>query len=162
LKELSLDLKPFEQKQLNQMLAVNGITNLSDGRVEVKVTGGDGKITAYASVVDNGTGDPLLVSGVPINAVLSNKFVLPGVAALNNGLANWRTDMRIFNPGASTQDATLTMIPLTGSGAPITATTSIKAGEVKTLDDVVQSLFGQTNLGGAVHVTTSNQSSLVV
>jgi uncharacterized repeat protein (TIGR01451 family) len=162
LKDIPIELKAFEQQQLNQMLATYGITNLSDGRVEAKVVGGDGKITAYASVVDNGTQDPLLVNGVALNQVLSSKFVLPGVAALNNGFANWRTDMRIFNAGATAQDATLTMYPFTGTGSPIVRSTSINPGEVKVLDDVVQSLFGQSNLGGAVHVTTTTDSQLVV
>jgi uncharacterized repeat protein (TIGR01451 family) len=162
LKDIPIELKAFEQQQLNQMLATYGITNLSDGRVEAKVVGGDGKITAYASVVDNGTQDPLLVNGVALNQVLSSKFVLPGVAALNNGFANWRTDMRIFNAGATAQNATLTMYPFIGTGSPIVRSASINAGEVKVLDDVVQSLFGQSNLGGAVHVTTTSDSQLVV
>jgi uncharacterized repeat protein (TIGR01451 family) len=162
LKDIPIELKAFEQQQLNQMLATYGITNLSDGRVEAKVVGGDGRITAYASVVDNGTQDPLLVNGVALNQVLSSKFVLPGVAALNNGFANWRTDMRIFNAGATVQDATLTMYPFTGTGSPIVRSASINAGEVKVLDDVVQSLFGQSNLGGAVHVTTTSDSQLIV
>jgi hypothetical protein len=163
LKDIGLDLKAFEQKQLNSMLAVNGITNLSDGRVEVKVNSGDGKVTAYASVIDNFTQDPLLVSGVALNQILSNKFVLPGVASINNGLANWRTDMRIFNSGTTAQNATLTLYPLTGSGnGPIVKTTSINPGEVKTIDDAMQTLFGQANLGGAVHVTTTTDSSLIV
>jgi uncharacterized repeat protein (TIGR01451 family) len=162
LQDIPIELKAFEQRQLNQMLATYGITNLSDGRVEAKVVAGDGRITAYASVVDNGTQDPLLVSGVALNQVLSSKFVLPGVAALNNGFANWRTDMRIFNAGATAQDATLTMYPFIGTGSPIVRSASINPGEVKVLDDVVQSLFGQSNLGGAVHVTTTNDSQLIV
>jgi uncharacterized repeat protein (TIGR01451 family) len=162
LKDIPIDIAAFQQIQLNQMLATNGITNLTDGRVEVKVANGDGKVTAYASVVDNGTNDPLLVSGYALGAALSNRFLLPGVAALNNGIANWRTDMRIFNPSAGAQNATLTFYPLGNPGAAIVKTASIASGQITVLDDVVQSLFGQSNAGGSVLVSTPQDSSLVV
>jgi hypothetical protein len=130
--------------------------------VEVKVTGGDGKVSAYASVVDNTTNDPLLVSGVAINtASTASKYVLPGVADLTNALANWRTDMRIFNATLASQNASLTLYPL-GGGAPLKASVALQPGEVRTLDDVVKSLFKASNVGGAVHVETSSQANLVV
>lgn len=156
----SIDLKANEQKQLNAFLATNGIT-LADGRVEVKVTAGTGKVTAYASVVDNETGDPLLVSGVPVGAA-SNHFVLPGVAALNNGVANWRSDVRIYNSGASPQAATLTLYPLNSTSAPVANSIVLDAGEVRSLDDIVKSYFSQDNSGGSLHVTTAGDSPLVV
>jgi len=162
LKDIPVTINAFQQIQLNSMLASNGITNLGDGRVEVKVASGDGKVTTYASVVDNFTNDPLLVSGVTLGQISSSKFVLPGVAALNNGNANWRTDMRVFNPSTSAQNATLTFYPLGNAGPSIAKSMSIGAGQVTALDDVVQTLFGQANAGGAVHVTTPTDSNLVV
>ncbi len=51
---------------------------------------------------------------------------------------------------------------LASTASPNTATTTINAGEVKTLDSVVQSLFGQSNVGGALHVTTTSDASLIV
>lgn len=160
LTDYALNLNPYQQVQLNSFLSSQNIT-LNDGRIEAKVTGGDGKITAYASVVDNATNDPLLVSGVAVGQTLASRFVLAGVAALNNGIANWQTDMRIYNGGAAPQAATLSLYPLNG-GAPLTATTNINPSEVKTLDSVVQTLFGQSNLGGALHVTTTSDANLIV
>src|SRR5206468_11940923 len=49
--DFPLDLKAGEQRQFNSFLAQNKIS-LGDGRLEVKVTSGDGKITAYASVIE--------------------------------------------------------------------------------------------------------------
>jgi len=161
LKDLSLDLKGGEQRQMNGFLAANNIA-LTDGRIEVKVTNGNGKVTAYASVIDNKTGDPLLVSGVPLSATSNNKYVLPGVADLNNGLASWRTDMRIFNNSTTPQAATLLFYPQNNGGQPSTKDVNINPGEVRTLDNVLQTLFGQTNVGGAMHITTPGNSSLVV
>jgi hypothetical protein len=158
--DIPLLLNAFQQVQLNSFLAAQGIT-LNDGRIEVKVTSGTGKITAYASVVDNRTSDPLLISGVPLNQVLASRYVLPGVADLNNAQASWRSDVRIFNSGAAPQLATLTLYPL-GGGTPLTASATLNPGEVKLLDSAVQSLFAVTNVGGALHITTPTDSSLVV
>jgi len=158
--DIPLTLNGGEQKQLNSILATNNIA-LTDGRIEVKVTGGDGKVTAYASVVDNATNDPLLVSGVPVNAAGASKYVLPGVADLTNALAAWRTDMRIFNPTLASQNATLILYPI-GRATPLTANVTLQPGEVRALDDVVKSQFKSSNIGGAVHVTTSAQSNLIV
>lgn len=159
--ELPFTLKGGQQLQLNGLLANNNI-KLDDGRIEVKVTGGEGKVTAYASVVDNKTNDPLLVSGVPLNAVKADRYILPGVADINTGLASWRTDMRIFNGGTSSQPASLIFFAQNNSAAPQTKEVTIAAGEVRTLDNIVQSLFGRTDIGGAVHVVTPASSSLIV
>lgn len=48
-------------------LRLRAITDLEDGRVEVQVMSGNGKVTAYISEVDNATNDPFLVSSVERN-----------------------------------------------------------------------------------------------
>ncbi|HYR28667.1 MAG TPA: hypothetical protein VEU30_09380, partial [Thermoanaerobaculia bacterium] len=158
---LPIDLGAGEQKQLNSLLAQHGIA-LDDGRIEVQLTSGEGKVTAFASVIDNRSGVPLLVSGVPLGATQSTRYVLPGVADLNTASARWRTDMRVFNPDSEARSATLTFHPQNNGGAPVTREITLGPGAIRTLDDVVQSLFGQADIGGAVHVTTSETSSLVV
>jgi uncharacterized repeat protein (TIGR01451 family) len=162
--DIPIDLKAGEQQQLNSFLAAKNIT-LSDGRVEVKVTGGDGKVTAYASVVDNKTTDPLLVNGVPLVQTPARTFVLPGVADISNGIANWRTDMRVFNAGTDPQYVTLTLYPLAGgatSDTTIARSFTINPGEVSVLDNVLAARFGVTNIGGAMHVDTLADANLVV
>ncbi|MEA2238687.1 MAG: hypothetical protein QOC81_3411 [Thermoanaerobaculia bacterium] len=161
--DLPIDLKAGEQQQLNSFLALKNIT-LTDGRIEVKVTGGDGKVIAYASVVDNKTTDPLLVTGVPLAQTPARTFVLPGVADLSNGLANWRTDLRVFNSGTDPQYVTMTLYPQTGSASsePLSRSVSINPGEVTILDNILSSRFGVTNIGGALHVDTLADANLVV
>lgn len=159
--EKSLDIKANQQMQLNGFLANNGI-ELNDGRIEVKVTSGDGKVMSYASVVDNATQDPLLVNGVQAATTLANHYVLPGVAALNNGFANWRSDIRVFNSGGSQQVATLTYYPINSGGDPISNSILVNPGEVKSMDDVLKSFFGLGDGAGALHVTTGSDSALVV
>lgn len=160
--DLPLALKGGEQKQLNSVLATNGITSLTNGRVEARVASGDGKATAYASVVDNRSNDPLLVTGEPLGGVGSTRFVLAGIADLATPLANWRSDVRLFNAGAAPQNATLTFYPLGNAAASVSKTVTVNPGEVLALDNVLQSTFGVTNTGGALHATTSVTAPLVV
>jgi hypothetical protein len=159
LTEFPVDLKGGQHLQLNSFLAERNI-QVDDGRVEVKVTSPGGKVTAYASVLDNRTNDPLLVTPVPMSAAGASKYVVAGVADLNNGIANWRTDMRVYNNSTSAVDATLSFVSQNGGEAK-TVPLSLKPGEVKQLDSVLSSLFGITNEGGALHLATASASSLI-
>jgi hypothetical protein len=160
LQTIAVSLQPGEHKQINGMLASNGITSLADGRVEVEVIGGNGKVTAYVSEVDNITNDPLLVTAVPKGGVTANKYVVPGVAYLNNPQAFWVTDLRVFNAGAQTQ-ATLTFYPQNNPAAAIAKEITLLPGEIEVLDNVLGTLFEQAgNAGGSVAVTTPANSQL--
>ncbi|HEY3055042.1 MAG TPA: hypothetical protein VGK31_03810, partial [Thermoanaerobaculia bacterium] len=159
--DLPVNLAGGEQKLLNGLLAQQGVS-VTDGRMEVSVTGGDGKITAYASVVDNANADPLFVPGKPLGKDTARSYVVPGVADLNNGAANWRTDMRIFNSGSVAQAVNLTFYQADNAAAPRVTTVTVNPNEVKVLDSVVASVFSATNVGGAVHADTAVDSQLVV
>jgi hypothetical protein len=160
LKEFPVQLAGGQHTQLNSFLATQGVGSLSDGRVEISVVGGNGKVTAYASVLDNATSDPLLVTPVTLTEAGNTKWVIPGVADLNNGAVNWQTDMRLFNAGTNPVDAVLTFYSQNG-GTPQVANINIPAGQVRQFDKTLASVFGKTNDGGAVHVATSTASRLV-
>lgn len=156
-------LLPSEHLALNGLLAANNIT-LDDGRVEIEVVSATGKVSAYASVLDNRTNDPLLVSPVLKGSVSSNRYVIPGVA-YTNSIANWRTDARLYNSAPASVTATLTYYPQVGSSdlTAITRTTTIAAGETKDLDNILNTTFGVNapNAGGAVLITTTAASSII-
>jgi hypothetical protein len=160
LAEIPLSLLAGEHRQINQLLALNNIS-LEDGRVEVEVTSDTGRVTAYASVLDAKTNDPLLVSPVVRSSVSGTRYVLPGVADLNTGAASWRTDMRLFNAGEAAVTATLTYYPQANSGPSTTKTVQLNAGEVRAIDNVLGTMFGITNSGGSMVVTTEGTSSIV-
>ena len=126
----------------------------------MKLTSAGGKVTAYASVLDNATNDPLLVTPVNVSTTGAAKYVLPGIADLNNGIANWRSDVRIYNPSSSAVNAIATFYPL-GGGDPLAKSITIGPNEVKQLDAALPTLFGLTNTGGALHITTANNAPLV-
>jgi hypothetical protein len=157
LKQIPISLQPGEHKQLNNFLAANDIS-VTDGRIETEVVSATGKVTTYASVVDNITNDPLCVSPVLKGSGANQKFAIPGVADLNTGFASWRSDLRIFNAGSSSTTATLSYYP--NSANPVTKT--INAGEVLVVDNALQNLYGLTNSGGQIIVTTPSTSNLVV
>jgi uncharacterized repeat protein (TIGR01451 family) len=160
LTEFPLSLKGGEHTQLNAFLATRGIDSLSDGRVEIQVLSPGGKVTAYASVLDSTTNDPLLVAPTTLSDEGNTKWVMPGVADLDNGTANWQTDMRVFNAGTTDVDATLTFYSQNG-GAPKTAHVRIPAGQVQQLDRTLANTFGVSNDGGAVHIATPSSARLV-
>jgi hypothetical protein len=158
--DIPVTLAAGEQRQLNGFLGDNGVT-LTNGHIEVQSISGDGKVTAYASVIDNRTTDPLLVSGVPLGGPGATRYVIPGVASLDTG-ATWRSDVRVFNSSTSPQTATLTLYPTGNPSASVAQTVTIQPGEVKALDDIVHSTFNLTNAGGALHVTTATVAPLIV
>jgi len=158
---IPVSLQAGEHKQINGMLSANGITNLADGRVEVEVVGGNGKVTAYVSEIDNQTNDPLLVDAAVKGGITSNRYAVPGVAYINSGFAFWVTDLRIFNPGVATP-ATLTFYPQGSPGAAVTREITLDAGEVEVLDNVIGGLFAQPNgAGGSILISTPSSTQLI-
>jgi hypothetical protein len=160
---IPVSLKASEHMQLNSLLATHGITDLDDGRVEVEVVGGDGKVTAYVSSVDNKTNDPLLMSGEIKGSTVADRYVVQGVAFLQNPLAFWVSDVRIFNAGTTSTPATLIYYPQGNPASPITREITLDAGEIEVIDNIVGDLLGQpTGAGGSLAVTTPQPMPLVV
>ena len=153
----SYSLKAFEHQQIGLGGFFPG-TNIGDGRLEIRVTSDIGKLTAYASVLDNITNDPLLVFPVDPSQIATTRFVVPGVAELNNGAANFHTDMRIYNGSSNATNVTVTF-PANPALLPVTR--QLSAGEVWAIDNVLPTLWHTTG-GGAVVVTTDNNTPLVL
>ncbi|HET7710792.1 MAG TPA: hypothetical protein VFL80_02580, partial [Thermoanaerobaculia bacterium] len=159
LTEFPVQLTGGQHVQLNSFLAARNL-EMTDGRVEVRLASPTGRVTAYASVIDQTTDDPVLVEPVNIAQTGSTRFVLGGVADIVSGLANWRSDVRIFNPSTRSVDATLLFHALSG-GAPRTAQITIAPNEVRRIDNTLASLFGVTNDGGALHINTVEPANLI-
>jgi hypothetical protein len=161
LKEIPYSLKPGEHQQLNQFIRnVAGIPSLDDGRIEITVDSPTGAISAYASVLDNITADPLAVQPVQASRVSAQRYVVPGMAEIVTPFSNFHSDMRIYNGGTTSATVTPTFFPQGGS--PVTvAPITIGAGQVKAYDNVLPTLFNVTNGGGSVLLTTTDNSSLV-
>jgi hypothetical protein len=147
--------------QIDHILEDNHIT-LNEGRIEVEVTSAVGRVTAYASVLDNITSDPLLVPPVLKSSVGSSRYVLPGVGDFDIGFAHWKSDVRIFNAGSTTSTATLTYYPQGAPGSPRSTTINVDPGEVKVMDNFIATTFPATGTAGSLVVTTPSTASLIV
>jgi BACON domain-containing protein len=156
-------LQAGEHLQLNSLLAANGIT-LTDGRVEVAVTSPTGRVSAYASTVDNQTNDPLMVSPVLKPSESATRFTLPGVGDFDSGFAHWKSDVRIFDSGTADTPVTMSYYAQGKADSPITINSTVKAGQVLALDNFIASQMPQagTNTAGSLVVTTPATSNLVV
>ncbi|HEV7768421.1 MAG TPA: hypothetical protein VGQ76_25710, partial [Thermoanaerobaculia bacterium] len=145
--------------------AVFGPLAVTDGRVEVEVISQGGKVSAYGSVVDNATADPLLVFPVQAQKVSELHYVLPGVAELDNGpSSNFHTDMRIYNAGQGSEFISLTYYPQAGDSTPRPATITmiLEPGKVKSINNVLPELWQLSRTGGAVVIDAAGPSALVV
>lgn len=152
LAQIPFALLPGEHRQLNSFLQANNIS-LPDARIEIEVTSSTGKVSAYASVVDNSSNDAYIVTPFSKSAPSSTHFVLPD-AEVNAGTGK-RTDVRLFNAGASAVTATLAY-----PGSPNMQVT-IAAGQVKAIDNVLQAM-NLTTAAGALSITTSSAANLSV
>ncbi len=63
-------LKPYEHRQVNDVFHVVGADDVPDGYAVVRTTSEDGLFVAYASVVDNGSGDAVFLLGEAETTVL--------------------------------------------------------------------------------------------
>jgi NPCBM-associated, NEW3 domain of alpha-galactosidase len=61
--QTTVELAPYEFRQFGSLLTTLGLAEATNARVTVRVTGGNGRVVAYASVVDNRTQDPTYVPG---------------------------------------------------------------------------------------------------
>ncbi|MGV8039205.1 MAG: M6 family metalloprotease domain-containing protein [Thermoanaerobaculaceae bacterium] len=122
----------------------------------VSVTVDAGAAWVYASVVDNGTGDPTTLPVLPVNA--PGAYVLPSVAhATGSGGSQWRTNAAAVNPGADPAHLTLTYAPYESGGTPITKTHTLAAGATREWQDILVELFGfaaSAKVKGTVTITS--------
>ncbi|HYM60914.1 MAG TPA: hypothetical protein VEZ11_08475 [Thermoanaerobaculia bacterium] len=160
-----------QQFQIGSFLAtvpgiptVNGVPTLTDGRIEVSVTSSTGKVMAYASMVDNHTNDPLMVAGIDPSKVSAARYVVPGIADINNGSIHWRSDVRLYNPGTTSVSTTATFYPTANAAPPISVPLVVPAGQVAAINNILESLFGLTNVlsaGGSLVISTASAAQLV-
>ena len=163
LSEVPWSLLPGEQRQMNAFIrTIMGVQSLEDGRIEVIVDSETGAVTAYASVLDNKTTDPMAVMPVQAAEIRSRRYTIPGMAEFG-GANNFHSDVRVYNGGATSVTVTPTFYTIgdpsiSRTGTPFT----IGAGEVKVFDNVLPTLFGSGVSGGSIVFTTAEDSSLVV
>ncbi len=161
--QITRDLPAFGHLQRSLTDLFGGV-NLTDGRVEVEVTSTGGKVSAYASVVNNKTNDPLMVFPVQPLRTTAERYVLAGIAELEAPSRNFHSDMRVYNAGASAVTITLSYYDRGQStphpNAPAVQRT-LQPGQVLAVNNVLPSLWPGIIGGGSVVITAPPGASLV-
>ncbi len=156
--EVPVLVRGGEHRQLNSLLHANGI-NAPDARVEVSITGGSGKVTGYASVIDNGSGDAQLVAPARLPAQ-ATRLVLPGVGSLTTPTSRWRSDVHLFNSGTNTATATFSYFTAGSSTAAKSMEVVLEPGSTRAMNDVIGAL-DMAGTMGVIHITSSSAAQLI-
>jgi len=142
-------LPPFGYQQLNRVFASVTPGDVADGYAVVRTTTAGGRFFAYASVVDNLTGDPIAITAVkvPVEEPAGKGEPIYVVAAAHLsgvGNTNWRTDAEIHCWGDITASFTIELLEHgVGNSAPsFSKNYTLASGQSLRLEDILSSEFG--------------------
>jgi hypothetical protein len=120
-----------------------------------------GAISAYGSVIDNRTQDPIYVQAIP--SPNGSELVIPAVGrAPGIGGTFWRSDVTLFNPGLGTMSVTLRYLAAgqDNRNAPSQVVT-LSPSRTIVIADVAQ-MFGVSTGSGALRVSWNGSSGPIV
>jgi PKD repeat protein len=153
-KRVTLSAGSFQQSPLTTWFPELGSASRSGMRVRVDADVADA-VSAYASVVDNRSQDPIYIQGAPLTAG-NVQFVAGSGRTPGANNTYWRTDLAIFNPNSGTSTFALRFLPADqdNRGAQY-RTATVAGGKLLELTDVA-AWFGLTNATGAVEITSTS------
>lgn len=138
--------------QINGVLPDHELPSGADPYLTVTVVNGTGRVVAYASVVDNGTGDAVFIAGDRPEVVPS--LLVPVVARIRGQAGtDWRSDLRVLNHGSFSLhvDAELRFSDAVGL-PPVLRSFELQPGAAAGFEDVVGSLFGFDQVQGSLRL----------
>jgi PKD repeat protein len=155
-KRVTLPASNFQQSPLGTWFPELGGTARSGMRVRVDADVADA-VSAYASVVDNRSQDPIYIQGAPLTGG-NVQFVAGSGRTPGANNTYWRTDLAIFNPNSGSSTFALRFLPAgqDNRGAQY-RTATIAGGRLLELNDVA-AWFGLTNATGAVEITSTSST----
>jgi len=127
-------------------------------RAEVRVIEGDARVLAYATVIDNETGDPVWIDGTR-TGIAHTTHIATAVHAAGLRNTQWRSDLWLFNSSSSADTLRLTFHP-SSAGSEVRRDVAIRGGESVRINDIVQTLFGLDSATGQLSITGSNPAGL--
>jgi hypothetical protein len=147
---LAVDLGPFESRQVNDVHQSAAVTATSGDLFELRVLSGSGRVVAWATAVDNGSNDGLLVTA----SRLRRDAYLPAAARSPGRFGSFfRTDLKIANPWPSPVNVRISYYPSKGNG-PFQLILSLGAWETRLFEDALSSLLGlPEDSAGALRLT---------
>ncbi|MBD3855778.1 MAG: hypothetical protein IFK92_04455, partial [Acidobacteria bacterium] len=136
-----LNLSPRGSIQRFRMIRDFTTSAVEGVRATVRVLTPEGRIMAYATVIDNKTGDPTYIE--PIVNTYKADMNMPGAANIRGAnSSHWVTDMVISNLDESEITATVDRFERDGDGAPAdTVDLSLAPGQSLLVRDALTTLF---------------------
>jgi subtilisin-like proprotein convertase family protein len=138
---------PFSNLQLALPATPSGV-----GYATVTVSEGDGRVTAYVSLVDNRSGDAVFLPASRPTPV--SRLVVPVVASQPGEAGTlWRSALTIVNAGPQDAVLDLELRPRAGSLAePASTSVSVPSGHQLAVQDVIQELFHRQQQVGLLRI----------
>jgi len=140
------ELQPYGAVQINKAIRGLGAGSVDNAYVVASLAEGEGGVHPYASVVDNGSGDPVFV--LP-SEVSDNTLYVPAsahVAGFNG--THWRTDLVVANPGNTTAGFSIQLLEAGRDNSVYREKSfELAGGKAARYGDILQELFGFTGTG---------------
>jgi len=147
-------LPPRSWWQLNEVFASSGLSGIEGATAEVRHLGEEGTIFAYASVVDQHTGDPTYVTAAAVAHPGSPVWIAAVAHSDGVGGTHWRSDLSLANVGTEDLFARLELIGPPGKGSePLRHAVFVPEGRTVEIRDVVGEGAFETIGSGAIGVT---------
>ncbi len=119
----------------------------------IDLAGGEGQVWAYASVVDNSSGDPTTIPEVLTDVatmVGDERYLAAGIAETDGAnQTKWKSNLALLNLSGQGVTADLTYRHSSGSAA---SSVTLADGELREFANIVADLFGAPGSSGAVDV----------
>ena len=127
-----------------------------DAHAIVHSAGQGAKSLAYASVVDNRSGDPIAVTSPVVG---SGPIYVPGAAALSGAAGtDWKTDLEVHNPGTTQASYSIALLKRDQANpTPTTKSFNLGPGQSVRYANVLQSMFGFSGAATLRITPTSGQ-----
>ncbi len=153
---ITIEIQPFSIIRIDSILhATNSPQQITEAFAVVET---NDLVSAWASVVDELTGDAVFVMGT--EPVGGTALMVP-VVARTNGVAgtNWFSDVRIVAENNGPANLMLEFRPLDNpDDLPVTAELTIQAGAAAVLTDIVGQVFEMDNAVGTLRIVPDPDS----
>jgi len=147
--------------QVNRVFRAAGAGACSGCYALVDLAGGQGPVWAYASVVDNASGDPTTIPEVLGEAAKiadAERYLVAGIAETDGAnQTKWKSNLALLNLSGQGVTADL---HYRHDGGSETSSVTLADGELREFANIAADLFGVPNSAGAVDVDADG--SLVV
>jgi len=165
------DLDPYEYRQVDKIFQSVTSSDVDDGYAVLSTTTSGGRFFAYASVVDNRTGDPVYITPVRRDAGGGNGkddaiplevYYIPASAHVAGAAGtNWRTELELHNPGKGEGQYEVSLLKRDQHNRKAeTKTFTVAAGHSLRLEDVLYTQFGFS--GAAALRITPRKGDVIV